>query len=179
LDLGTGNGILLLMMAKDFRDKYYVGIEIIKELCDIAVINFERMSEYLKCGLNYRILNADYAKLDDVLIDEQFDLIVSNPPYYTKGTGRMSTDNIKATARFELTANLMQLLQSVKSYLKYDGKSFIIFPLNRSGEFMAVCRRIGLAINSKEYIDYQTKSFHTDLEKVNSKTKVIYEVVHA
>ena len=210
LDLGTGNGILLLMLAKDFQDMYFTGIEIIKELCEIAVINFERMSEYLKirsgdfqspnCSgdfqssdfrcLKYRILNADYAKPDDVLKDEQFDLIVSNPPYYPIGTGRMSKDSIKAAARFELTANLMQLLQCVKSYLKRDGKSFIIFPLKRSSEFVASCRQIGLAIKSSVYIDYHTKSLHKDLvtedvgaisnrPKVNSKTKVIYEVVHA
>jgi len=179
LDLGTGNGILLLMLAKDFQDLYYTGIEIIKELCDIAMSNFERMCEYLNQRLVYRILNADYSELDAVLKDEKFDLIVSNPPYYPKGVGRISNDIIKATSKFELTANLMQLLCSVKSYLKQDGKSFIIFPFRRNDEFEACCKTLALGIKSFEYIDYYAKSFHSDLEKVNSKTKIIYEVIHA
>ena len=179
LDLGTGNGILLLMLAKDFQDLFYTGIEIIKELCDIAVDNFERLCWYLNQRLNYRILNADYSKLGEVLKEEKFDLIVSNPPYYHKGVGRMSSDIIKATSKFELTANLMQLLHSIKSCLKHDGKSFIIFPFRRSDEFEACCKTLALSIRSLEYIDYVAKSFHIDLEKLNSKTKVIYEVIHA
>ena len=179
LDLGTGNGILLLMLAKDFQDLYYTGIEIIKELCEIAVSNFDKLCEYLNRKLNYRILNADYSGLENILNDEKFDLIISNPPYNSKGTGRMSSDMIKATSKMELTASLGQLLHSIRNYLANEGRSFIIFPFCRSDEFEVCCNSLTLKIKSFVYIDYLTKSYHIDLEKVNSKTKIIYEVIHA
>jgi len=179
LDLGTGNGILLLMLAKDFKDMYFTGIEIVKDLCEIAVYNLEKMSEYFIRIINYKILQANYTNLEDILFDEKYEIIISNPPYFPDKTGRMSTDIIRAISKFELYATIRQLLQSIKKYLAYDGSSFIIFPFTRNEEFVANCKELSLEINSYDFIDYTTKSFHVDLDKINSKTKVIYEVIHA
>jgi len=179
LDLGTGNGILLLMLAKDFEDMYFTGIEIVEDLCEIAEYNLEKMSNYFNRVIDYKVLQANYSNLANVLIDIKYDIIISNPPYFPDKTGKMSTDIIKATSKFELYATMRQLLQSIKMYLASDGKSFIIFPFIRNEEFKANCKELLLEINSYDFIDYTTKSFHCDLDKINSKTKVIYEVIHA
>jgi len=179
LDLGTGNGILLLMLAKDFEDMYFTGIEVVKDLCEIAVDNLEKMNKYFSRIINYKIMQANYSNLEEILFDEKYEIIISNPPYFPDKTGRMSTDLIKATSKFELFSTMRQLLQSIKKYLAYDGSSFIIFPFTRNEEFVANCKELSLEINSYDFIDYSTKSFHVDLGKINSKTKIIYEVIHA
>ena len=178
LDLGTGNGILLLMLAKDFRNLCFTGIEIVKELCDIAIQNFNKLCAYLKENVHFQIINADYSELGNTL-NKKYDMILSNPPYYPNGTGRLSSDFIKAVAKFELSATLGQLLQSIKDYLTPNGKSFVVFPYLRANEFEENCRRSDLKINSYDFIDYKRQSFHRDIKNVNHKTKIIYELTHA
>ena len=179
LDLGTGNGILLLMLAKDFRNACFTGIEIVKELCDIAIQNFIKLGDYLKEKMQFQIINANYSNLEQVLTNRRFDMILSNPPYYSSGTGKLSSDFIKAVARFEISATLVQLLSCIKSYLAVNGKSFVVFPYSRWNEFEENCRQLNLKINSYDFVDYKNQSFHKDIKNVNYKTKIIYELTHA
>jgi len=108
LDLGTGNGILLLMLAKDFEDMYFTGIEVVKDLCEIALDNLETINKYFSRIINYKIMQANYSNLEEILFDEKYEIIISNPPYFPDKTGRMCTDLIKSTSKFELFSTMRQ-----------------------------------------------------------------------
>ena len=174
LDLGCGNGILLLMLAKDFHYLALTGVDILKELIDIAKLNFQRLSEYIKKAINFNLIVHDYGKKIEEFQNKKFDLILSNPPYYKKSEGNISPIREKAIARFESTATQNDLLSTIKSYLDINGKSFIVYPFSRKAEFEKNCSDLSLNILSCEIVDYKNKLF----DKLTSKDKLIFEIAH-
>jgi len=172
MDLGTGNGILLLMLAKEFMDVYYTGIEILKELVDIAKLNLERLSTYLKKKVNYQIINANYNELQgNIPKDSSFDLIISNPPYYPIGDGKVSSVYEKAVSRFELTATMSELLKCIKTYLSVTGKAFVIYPNFRMKDMEKLCNELALICFYKKEA--------SDLDIQCAKNRIIFEISHA
>jgi len=173
LDIGTGTGIILLMLAMEFKHMNYTGVEIVKEIVDIANTNFENLSSYTTEKPNINIINADYCKLHEFLgANTKFDLIVSNPPYFPKGTGIMSSIYEKAVSRFELAGNLYELIKCIKYYLNTDGKAFIIYPDSRVNEVKKVSKNFQLDVDFlfDDTLNYSHK---------NPKKKTIFEINHA
>ena len=174
LDLGCGNGIILLMLAKDFHHLALTGVDILKELIEIATLNFQNLADYLKKTININLIIQDYGKIINEFADKKFDLIVSNPPYHKKGEGNLSPIKTKAIARFESTASQSDLLSTIKTYLSKNGKSFIVYPFSRKAEFEKNCTNLSLDILSCENIEYKNKLF----DKLTSKDKLIFEIAH-
>ena len=171
LDFGTGNGILLIMLAKDFPYFSYIGIEIFPDLVEIANQNFMSLEKNLQLSIDYEIIEADYSMLCAVLNTKQkYDLIISNPPYYPPNSGKQSIDLHKAASRFEIYANLYDLLSSIKNYLANTGKAYVIFPASRKEEFVTHCNRLCLDTT----YHYNTSDYTSE-----KKMKIIFELKHA
>jgi tRNA1(Val) A37 N6-methylase TrmN6 len=110
---------------------------------------------------------------------EKFDFIVSNPPYIPQGKGKPSPIFEKAIARHELKGTIRDLLKTIKAYLKEQGSSVVIFPFARKSEVESICQEIFLKIKSMVFTDYANVVFHTDPQRVNAKTKIVFEICHA
>ncbi|MCL2065559.1 MAG: methyltransferase domain-containing protein [Candidatus Cloacimonetes bacterium] len=179
LDLGTGNGILLLMLAKDFHDLSYSGIEIIDELVDIAKKNFLILSEYLGKNLNYQIIKADYCQLtEEISKTIKHDIIMSNPPYYPVGQGKISQQYEKAISRFEIIATLPGLVKCIKNFLSMAGIAIVIYPQERSQEMEKETLNNNLKIINMSSSATLRKG--EMVEKSQNKTKnIIFELKHA
>ena len=175
LDLGCGNGIILLMLAKDLQNLAFTGVDILAEMIDIAVINFQKLCDYLNKKINLNFIVADYGKEICDLSETKFDMIVANPPYYPQNTGNISPIPEKAIARFESTATQADLLNTIKKYLAPKGKSFIIYPFSRKKEFEENCSKLALNIIADNAVEYKNKMF----DKLTSKDKIIFEIEHA
>ena len=145
LDLGTGNGILLLMLCKDFPEYSYTGVELIPDLAELARLNFETLSVSMGQKLGYRIMEGDYCKLSEIFSDqEKFDLIISNPPYFPVGMGKISSVYEKAVSRFEIVGDLAGLLKSVKNYLSEEGVCYLMYPEFRREEVESLSSELSL-----------------------------------
>ena len=178
LDLGTGCGIILLMLAKDFSHLQLTGVEILPDLVKLATENCRNFIEFV--GLrSFDIKIGDFCDLDAILLREKYDLIVSNPPYYKKENGKFSKNYEKAIARFEIKSSLQCLLNSVKNFLSKNGSSLIMYPFIRKNEVEEACLEIGLSIRSYVFTGCEILGFHNDYDKINNKTRVIFEIVHA
>ena len=170
LDIGTGTGILLLMLAMEFKNMHFTGVEIIKEIADIATTNFENLSKHMDEKIDIEIINTDYCKLSEVFDkNRKFDLIVSNPPYFPKGTGIMSSVYEKAVSRFELAGNLSELLKCIENFLAPEGKAFLIYPVFRAEELRKLCDDLDLMVTTHDY----------GFVQVETKKKLIFEIYHA
>ena len=178
LDLGTGCGIILLMLAKDYAHLNLIGVEIVPDLAKLAEENFHAYVESVR-PTNYEIHVADFCDLEAVLKKNNFDLIVSNPPYYEKNKGKVSRNYEKAIARFEIKSSLKGLLSSVKKFLSKNGSSLIMYPYVRKKEVEEACLEMGLKIRSFIFTDYERNDFHNDCDKITNKTKIIFEIAHA
>jgi tRNA1(Val) A37 N6-methylase TrmN6 len=136
LDIGCGNGIILLMLAKDFPHLSLCGIDILSDLIDIAHKNFHSLQASLNATLNYRLHIADYSKDIHQLHQMKFDIIVSNPPYNVSASSRISPIYERAIARTESSATQKDLLDTICRHLSPNAKAFISYPTHRHAEII-------------------------------------------
>lgn len=134
LDIGTGTGIIAIMLAQ--RSNAIIdAIEIIDEVRELAQENIEN------CKWGKRI-NAITCDLENFFPDKKYDLIVSNPPYYS--TDIIAPEKNRATARHCHSLPVEVLVGNVFRLLSADGKFQVIYPYNRAEEFEKKALRAGL-----------------------------------
>ncbi|MFO7715041.1 tRNA1(Val) (adenine(37)-N6)-methyltransferase [Desulfosarcina sp.] len=140
LDLGTGCGVIAIMLAFRHADIQVIGIEIQPELASLARQNVadNRMTDRI------RIMGKDMIDLSPTDIGGPVDLVVTNPPYRKRESGRINPDNQRALARHELAIDLESLLLTARRLLRKSGRITIIYPSARAVDLMAAMRATGL-----------------------------------
>jgi tRNA1Val (adenine37-N6)-methyltransferase len=130
LDIGTGCGIIPLLITTQVELKEIVGIEIQKSLYDFAVSNISNN------GLSHkvRLIHGDFMKTIIDNNNQPFDIIVSNPPYRKLNTGRINPKREKAIARHELSITLEVLIKKAGKLLKHEGTFCMAYPPTRLNE---------------------------------------------
>jgi tRNA1Val (adenine37-N6)-methyltransferase len=140
LDLGTGCGIIPLILAYRHAGITISGIEIQDELADLAVSNViaNRMQNRIE------VLRQDMRTLKPAMIGGPADVIVCNPPYRSSNSGRLNPDAQRAIARHELSVSLVEVLGTARRTLRTAGRFFIIYPAQRTVELLSQMRLAGI-----------------------------------
>lgn len=140
IDLGTGCGIIPLILACRYPDAAIIGVEVQAELVHLAKKNViaNRMQDRI------HIIHYDIRKLRSEETHGPVDWVVSNPPYRKADSGRINPNEQRALARHEININLDQLLNSVRRLLKTGGGFGIIYPSERLVELLAKMRIAGI-----------------------------------
>lgn len=140
VDLGTGCGIIPIILAFRYSGIKILGIEIQKELAELAVMNVaaNRMHECI------RISHADIRTFSLEKIGAPVDWIISNPPYRKARSGRINPDAQRALARHEINLNLSQLMISVGRLLRVGGRFLTIYPAVRTTDLLVEMRAAGI-----------------------------------
>jgi tRNA1(Val) A37 N6-methylase TrmN6 len=137
VDLGTGSGIIPLLLARRSLAQAIVGVERLPELADRA-----RRTVVLN-GLQERVtivegdLRRDHAELPP----QTFDAVLANPPYRRPGTGRVAPGSERAAARHELAGGLDDFLTAAVRLLRDRGRFYVVFLAERLAELLAELRR--------------------------------------
>ncbi len=139
-DLGTGSGVIPLLLAVRSAAARIVGVEVQPGLAERA-----RRSAALN-GLDDRveILQADVRGLHGTLVPNSFDVVLANPPYRRPGTGRQAPVGERAAARHELAGGLADFLAAATSLLRGGGRFYIVYLAERLAELLAGMQRAGL-----------------------------------
>ena len=132
LDLGTGTGILPLLLSAKTEAEKLIGLEIQPESAEMA-----RRSVELN-GLSDRaeVCWGDYRNVVKELPNGGFDFVISNPPYFAEKQGAMSPELKRATARAELTSSLTELCHAASRLCRSGGKVFFSFRTDRLAELL-------------------------------------------
>lgn len=140
LDLGTGSGIVSLVLAARFRNVDVTGMEIQEELAGMA-----RRSVQLN-GLNERvtILCGDIRNIGEFLEHRSFDVACTNPPYRKLLSGRVNADHERAIARHEIKGTITDFIAAARYVLKEGGRLYCIYPARRAVELIAEMRQQGM-----------------------------------
>lgn len=140
LDLGTGCGIIPLILAYREPNLNIFGIEVQKELADIAVSNVEEnhMSDIIT------ILCKDMKELKNDMISGPVDLIISNPPYRKTESGRINPDMQRAVARHEIKISLDDITATVRRVLRTAGRFVTIYSAERITDLLTHLRSAGI-----------------------------------
>jgi tRNA1Val (adenine37-N6)-methyltransferase len=154
LDLGTGCGVIPIMLAFRHPDIRVIGVEIQSSLSSLARQNVaaNRMTHRI------RIVEKDMKQLSPADIGGPVDLVVSNPPYRRRGSGRINADSQKAVARHELSVDLETVLQTAWRMLQPGGRVSIIYPSVRTVDLVAAMRATGLEPKSLTMIHSRSAS---------------------
>lgn len=140
-DLGTGCGIIPLLLAGKDGTVSIVGIEFQERMAALARHN-AALNGY---GERISILTEDVAFLDKHFPVSSFDVVVSNPPYRKTGTGRISPKTGRDKARHETTATLADFMSIAKYLVKPGGRICLIYHVSRLVELFAEAVALKLA----------------------------------
>jgi len=166
LDLGTGCGILLLMLARYFTQPSYTGIELLESLTKMAEQNFKKLTSVVG-QRQYQFYTADYCDVEHLLGKNKYNLIISNPPHFQKNKGRINATWEKSVARHEIVGSLAGLMITIRNYLAPNGIAYVIYPEYRQNEIKTLCAQYQLDVDP--LVIYQSSTL---------KTKIIYAINH-
>ena len=139
LDIGSGTGILALLLAQRSEATLIDAVEIEENAHEEAVTNFENSpwSDRLFC---YHSSIQDFAKE----IDETYDLIIANPPFFEPN--KREPISAKSTARQTHTLDFYALLEATKLLLNKNGSCAFIVPFERETSFIELAQNTGLFV---------------------------------
>ncbi len=140
LDLGTGCGIIPLILAYRHPKIKVYGVEVQQQLADLATINVEenRMKDRIT------IHCMDMKKLKHDMMSGPVDLVVSNPPYRKAESGRINPDQQRAVARHEIKATLSDVVETAQRMLRTAGRFVTVYPAERMADILIQMRSAGL-----------------------------------
>lgn len=141
VDLGTGSGVIPLIIARRTASTKLVGVEMQSAMTSFASRNVE-LNELAD---RITIMTEDILALRRRFPVSSFDLVLSNPPYRKRGTGRISPKAGRDDARHESTASLRDFLSVAKYLVKSQGRICFIHHPSRLAEFMAEAVALKLA----------------------------------
>ena len=127
LDVGTGCGVIALMIAQRNPDACIDAIDIDQPAIEEACLNFSRSPWSDR-------LSAFLQDFNDMEPSERYDLVVSNPPFFTNGI--LPDSETRTTARHTLTLTYSQLIKGAERLLKEDGILALISPTDAEGDII-------------------------------------------
>lgn len=150
VDFGTGSGILPLLMYGKYPVMKIVGVEIQKELAEMA----QKSVDYNDLNDKITIVKGRIQTFYKT-IEKHPDVIVCNPPYRKAGGGVMPKNDSDRIARFEVEITLSEIIESARRCLKFGGRFYMIHSADRLSEIMIECERNDIAIRRIRFV--QTK----------------------
>ena len=122
VDLGTGNGIIPILLAAKTAGKHFTGIEIQPENVDMA----RRSVALNDIGDRVDIREGDIKTASADLGKAMFDVVTSNPPYMLGEHGLVNPDSAKAIARHEILCTLDDVVREASLLLKPQGRFYLV-----------------------------------------------------
>ena len=134
LDLGTGCGVLgLILLYKNSRHiEKIVGVEFQEKLVSVAKKNVE-VNGYQR---KFDIVHGDYRQMKKICANESFTHVICNPPFYKKGSGRVSVNEEALRARHQEDFSLDTLVSAIAFSLKNKGDAALIYPAYAISELL-------------------------------------------
>lgn len=140
LDIGTGTGIIPILLSAKTEGLHFTGLEIQEESADMAnrSVILNHLEERVK------IVNGDINNALDYFERESFNVVTSNPPYMIESAGEGNEDNEKAIARHEIKCTLDDVIREGSRLLKVSGRFYMVHRPFRLVEIFETFRKYNL-----------------------------------
>lgn len=148
LDLGTGCGIIPLIVGFRHPDIRLFGVEIQPDLAEMARLNAAANG----FGERIQILNQDMQCLEPRVLSGPVDIVTSNPPYYKVASGRLNPNSQRAVARHELNVDLDGVLSTAGRMLRTAGRFLCIYGSERLVDLLTHMRHSNIEPKSMRTI---------------------------
>ena len=154
LDLGTGTGILGILLCKKTELKQVVGVEIQPDVYDMA----KRSAKLNNLEDKFVVINEDIKTLDKKLELQSFDAIVTNPPYKKDNTGLKNDNEAKIISRHEVKCNLEDVIRVSSKLLMNNGKFYMVHRPERIKDIIINLEKYKMQIKEVRFV-------HPDINK--------------
>ena len=135
-DIGTGTGIIPILMNAKTKAEKYIAIDIQEESVDMA----KRSVKLNKLENKIDIFNIDIKNVFDKFEKNSIDVITTNPPYMNMGSGIVNEYDAKAIARHEIFCNLEDVVKASSMLLKPNGSFYMVHRPNRLCDIIYMLR---------------------------------------
>ena len=139
-DIGTGTGIIPILMSAKTNAKKYFAIDIQKERVDMA----KRSVEINNLSNKIEIFHLDVKNVFEKFEKNSVNVVTSNPPYMNIGGGIINEYDAKAIARHEIYCNLDDIVKTASMLLKPKGKFYMVHRPNRLCDIICTLRKYKL-----------------------------------
>ena len=133
LDLGTGNGIIPILLEAKTKGEHFTGLEIQEESADLAL----RSVAYNRLEDKIDIIKGNIKEAATIFGPVSFDVITTNPPYMIGAHGLQNADSAKAIARHEILCDLDDILRESARMLKPGGRFHMVHRPFRLAEIIS------------------------------------------
>ena len=140
LDLGTGTGIIPILLAAKTEGERFVGLEIQEESADMA----RRSVAHNFLGDRVEIVDGDIKEAATIFGAASFDVITTNPPYMIGQHGISNPSDTKAIARHEVLCTLDDILRESARILKPKGRFYMVHRPFRLAEILSKMVEVGI-----------------------------------
>ncbi|PCJ25542.1 MAG: tRNA (adenine-N(6)-)-methyltransferase [Flavobacteriales bacterium] len=140
LDIGTGTGLIAIMLAQRNQAAIIDGVEIEKSAYTQAVENVKN------CNWSDQI-NAHHCSIQNYGPNKKYDVIISNPPFFIESTKAPNSE--RNTARHTDNLSFADLISAVIRLLKPDGIFSLILPIAESKQFIQLAEEQNLFLNKE------------------------------
>ena len=137
LDLGTGTGIIPILLCGKTKLTKVTGIELQEEVAKMAKksIKLNNLED------KFNVINENILNLNKIYENQTFDVIVSNPPYKKKDTGITNENEKKIISRHEISASLEDFIKISKDLLKDKGEFYMVHRPERLVDIFELMRK--------------------------------------
>ncbi len=140
IDLGTGTGIIPILLAAKTEGEHFTGLEIQPESVDMA----KRSVRYNCLEDKIDVIAGDIKDASVQFGASSFDVVTTNPPYMTGQHGLVNPNEAKAIARHEILCTLEDVIRESARLLKPQGRFYMVHRPFRLAEIMVLMRQYGL-----------------------------------
>lgn len=140
LDLGTGTGIIPILLTAKTEGKRFVGLEIQEESADMAM----RSVAHNHLETKVEIVNGDIKEAASIFGSASFDVITTNPPYMIGQHGIANASDTKAIARHEVLCTLDDILRESAKILRPGGRFYMVHRPFRLAEILSKMVAVGI-----------------------------------
>ena len=148
LDLGTGTGIIPILLEAKTQGKHFTGLEIQKEISDMAKrsVAFNHLEDKIS------IITGDIKEADRIFKLASFDVVTSNPPYINQAHGLKNPEAIKAISRHEILCTLEDVIRQSAKLVRTGGRFYLVHRPHRLAEIITVLTRYQLEPKRVQFV---------------------------
>ncbi len=150
LDLGTGTGIIPILLSAKTKGQHFCGLEISEYMADMATrsVSFNKLSDKIE------IINADIKFIENHIPAATFQVVTSNPPYMNVGGGLLNVSDAKTAARHEVLLSFDDVAKAAYYALIPQGRFYLVHRPHRLADVITSLRSHRLEPKSLQFVHY-------------------------
>lgn len=140
LDMGTGTGIIPLLLSAKTQGEHFTALEIQKEIAEMAArsVAMNHLEDKIE------IVNGDIKEASRIFGGASFDVVTTNPPYMNDAHGLKNPTEVKAISRHEVLCTLDDVVREGAKVLKSGGRMYMVHRPHRLIEIISAMKQYKL-----------------------------------